>query len=137
MDGATVYILRCADCSFYTGVTRREVDERVSEHNAGLGGDYTVARRPVELLHSEQHMRIDEAVAAERRIKGWSRAKKIAYMRGDYAALHSLARRRSAGLSSDPSSFDSGAPRPAQDEGSGDAAPPVEDLVMPGSSPSP
>ena len=69
------------------GLTRRSVEARVSEHNAGDVPGYTAIRRPVELLFSEAYDRYDEAVAAERRIKGWSRAKKVAYMRGDFDAL--------------------------------------------------
>ena len=95
MSGASIYILRCADGSYYTGVTRRTVDERVSEHAQGLiEGCYTKSRRPVTLVFSEHYERVDEAIAAERRIKGWSRAKKEAYMRGDFEALVSLAKRR-------------------------------------------
>ena len=96
--GASIYILGCADGSYYTGVTRRPVEERVSEHaNGVLPGCFTFSRRPVILMHSEHYERIDEAVAAERRIKGWSRAKKEAYMRGDYERLSQLARRRGGG----------------------------------------
>jgi putative endonuclease len=94
LDGASIYILRCADGSYYTGVTRRSVDERVSEHALGLDeGCYTFRRRPVTLVHAEHYSRIVDAVATERRIKGWSRAKKEAYMLGDYAALVALAKR--------------------------------------------
>jgi putative endonuclease len=94
MDGASIYILRCADGSYYTGVTRRSVEERVSEHVQGLDAScYTFRRRPVMLAHTEHYSRIDDAVAAERRIKGWSRAKKEAYIRGDYASLVALAKR--------------------------------------------
>jgi putative endonuclease len=94
LDGASIYILRCADGSYYTGVTRRSVDERVSEHALGLDeGCYTFRRRPVTLVHAEHYSRIVDAVATERRIKGWSRAKKEAYIRGDYAALVALAKR--------------------------------------------
>jgi putative endonuclease len=94
MSGASIYILQCADGSYYTGITRRSVDERVSEHMQGLiPGCYTAARRPVALVFSEPYERIDEAAAAERRIKGWSRAKKEAYMRGDFPALSMLAKR--------------------------------------------
>jgi putative endonuclease len=50
-------------------------------------------RLPVTLAFSEHYERIDEAIAAERRIKGWSRAKKQAYMRGDFAALPALSKR--------------------------------------------
>ena len=86
--GASIYILLCADGSYYTGVTRRSVEERFSEHANGLiPGCYTFFRRPVRLVHSERHERIDEAVATERRIKGWSRAKKQAYINADYERL--------------------------------------------------
>ena len=96
--GASIYILRCADGSYYTGITRRSVEERVSEHAAGvIPGCFTFSRRPVLLAYSEHYERIDEAVAAERRLKGWSRAKKEAYIRGDYERLSKLAKRRGGG----------------------------------------
>jgi putative endonuclease len=88
LDGASIYILECADGSYYTGITRRSVEERVSEHAQGLiPGCYTFRRRPIKLIFNEHYERIADAVAAERRIKGWSRAKKEAYMRGDFGAL--------------------------------------------------
>ncbi|MGH6811924.1 MAG: GIY-YIG nuclease family protein [Methylocella sp.] len=121
MQGATIYILRCADGSYYTGITRRSMDERVSEHAQGLiEGCYTETRLPVELVFREYYERVDEAVAAERRIKGWSRAKKEAMMRGDFAALSVLAKRKIKPRKpeSDPSSFETAASRPPQDEGS-------------------
>ncbi len=94
MNGAAIYILECADGSYYTGITRRSVEERVSGHAQGLIPEcYTFTRRPVKLMFSEHYERIDEAVAAERRIKGWSRAKKEAYMRGDFATLTASAKR--------------------------------------------
>jgi putative endonuclease len=95
VSGAAIYILRCSDGSYYTGITRRSVEERVSEHAQGLHEGYTFTRRPVTLVHAESYERIDEAIAAERRIKGWSRAKKEAYIRGDFQALAALSRRRS------------------------------------------
>jgi putative endonuclease len=95
LSGATIYILRCSDGSYYTGITRRPVEERVSEHALGLHEGYTFTRRPVTLVHAESYERIDEAIAPERRIKGWSRVKKEAYIRGDFEALATLSRRRS------------------------------------------
>jgi putative endonuclease len=95
VSGATIYILRCSDGSYYTGITRRPVEERVSGHALGLHDGYTFTRRPVTLVHAESYERIDEAIAAERRIKGWSRARKEAYIRGDFAALTALSIRRS------------------------------------------
>jgi putative endonuclease len=96
VDGASIYILECADGSYYTGITRRSLEERLSEHVQGAYADcYTFHRRPVKLMFSEHYERITDAVAAERRIKGWSRAKKEAYMRGDFPALVALSKCRS------------------------------------------
>ena len=94
MDGASIYMLKCSDGSYYTGITRRSVEERVSEHAQGLDPEcYTFRRRPVTLVHAEHYLRIVDAIAAERRIKGWTRAKKEAYIRGDFDALAGLAKR--------------------------------------------
>ncbi len=93
-EGASVYILLCADGSYYTGLTRKDVETRLSEHNAGINADYTSRRRPVKLLWSQHFEQLTDAIASERRIKGWTRAKKEAFMRGDYNALSELARRR-------------------------------------------
>ena len=93
MGGASIYILLCFDGSYYTGITRRSVEERVSEHAQGLMPGYTFTRRPAKLVLSEHYERIIDAIAAERRIKGWSRAKKEAYMRGDFSTLVALAKR--------------------------------------------
>jgi putative endonuclease len=94
MEGASIYILRCNDGTYYTGITRRSVDERVSEHRQGLVDSYTARRLPVEFIFDEYYERVDEAVAAERRIKGWSRAKKEAYMRGAFERLSALSKRK-------------------------------------------
>jgi putative endonuclease len=121
MQGASIYILRCADGSYYTGITRRPVDERVSEHVQGLiKGCYTESRLPVKLVFNEHYERVDEAVAAERRIKGWSRAKKESMMRGDFVALSALAKRKRKPIASnnDPTSFETQASPAPQDEGS-------------------
>jgi putative endonuclease len=95
VGGASIYILLCADGSYYTGITRGSVEERVSEHAQGLIPGYTFTRRPVKLVFSEHYERIVDAIAAERRIKGWSRAKKEAYIRSDFAALAALSKRGS------------------------------------------
>ena len=88
-----VYMLRCADGSFYTGLTRRPVDERVSEHSSGTIEGYTTGRRPVELVRCEEFHRATDAIAAERRIKKWSRRKKIALIERDWDALKKAARK--------------------------------------------
>jgi putative endonuclease len=94
IEGASVYILLCADGSYYTGLTRKEVETRVGEHNAGINADYTSRRRPVRLAWSASFERLTDAIALERQIKGWSRGKKEALIRGDYDALPALAARR-------------------------------------------
>ena len=104
-DGASVYILRCADGSLYVGITRRSVEERISEHQDGLTIGYTQVRRPVVLLHSKHYERVDDAVAAERRIKGWSLAKKVAYMAGASDALREFAISREKKLSGSASAM--------------------------------
>jgi putative endonuclease len=91
---AYIYILRCSDGSFYTGLTRRDPEERVSEHQQGLDAHcYTYSRRPVVLVFAEYFERVDEAVAMERRIKAWSRAKKHALIERNYPELSRLASR--------------------------------------------
>jgi putative endonuclease len=97
VDGASITVLECADGSYYTGNTRRSVEERLSEHVQGVYADcYTFGRRPVKFIFREHYERITDAIAAERTgIKGWSRAKKEAYIRGDLPALVALSRRRS------------------------------------------
>ena len=71
------YILECADGSFYVGSTRN-LERRVFEHNEGVGAAYTRRRRPVRLVWAGEFERIDEAFAMEKRIQGWSRAKRQA-----------------------------------------------------------
>lgn len=90
----TVYILRCSDGSYYTGLTKQEVEARVWEHNEGIYDGYTSRRRPVELVFTETYDRIIDAIARERQIKGWSRAKKEALIALAYERLPELASRK-------------------------------------------
>ena len=92
-DGAYLYILRCADGSYYTGTARSGLEARVGEHNAGHFDGYTATRRPVVIVFSQWFDHVTDAIAAERQVKGWSRAKKEALMRGDFAMLRALAKR--------------------------------------------
>ncbi len=93
MREAYLYILRCADGSYYVGTTVRDLDARIAEHQAGTLDGYTSLRRPVELVFHQHFARLDDAAAAERQVKGWRRDKKEALIRGDLAVLPSLARR--------------------------------------------
>lgn len=91
---AFVYILRCRNGDYYTGSTRTSLEQRVAEHNAGRYDGFTKRRRPVELVFAKEFDRIEDAIAAERRIKGWSRAKKEALIAGDMERLRELAQNR-------------------------------------------
>jgi len=91
--GAHVYMLRCADGSYYLGSARLGLDRRLAEHNSGTYGGYTSKRLPVVLVWSEHFLNITDAIAVERQFKGWSRTKKEALIRGDYELLRVLAKR--------------------------------------------
>ena len=88
-----MYILLCRDGTYYVGSTP-DADARIAVHEAGEGGDYTARRRPVRVAYIEQFPTLHEAFMAERQVKGWSRAKKEALIRGDFAALPGLSRNR-------------------------------------------
>jgi len=90
MKQSWVYILKCSDRSYYTGCTTN-LEQRIQEHNFKKYDNYTSTRLPVELVYSQQFTNIDDAIAAERQVKGWSRRKKEALINGDFDLLHSLA----------------------------------------------
>ena len=103
--GAFVYMLRCADGSYYVGsATGDDLTRRIAEHQSGVYPGYTWSRRPVQLVWSEYFERITDAIAAERKIKGWSRAKKEALVKGDWASVQQLSRRRAGRTKPAPSS---------------------------------
>ena len=81
-----VYILRCSDGSYYTGHTEN-LESRLAAHQSGHFGGYTHTRLPVTLVFTQKFPTRVEALASERRIKGWSRAKKEALIAGDWEAL--------------------------------------------------
>jgi putative endonuclease len=87
-----VYMLRCADESFYIGHTDN-LDSRMQQHSGG-GGSYTANRLPVNLVYSLECETRIQALEHERQIKGWSRAKKQALIDGDWKLIAALARNR-------------------------------------------
>jgi tRNA/rRNA methyltransferase len=102
------YMLRCADGHFYVGHTD-DLDVRIAQHQRGEIPGYTQKRRPVTLVWSEHFPERDQAFAAGRQIKGWTRAKKEALIRGDWEALGALAKNpvlRYAGSTSSPATQD-------------------------------
>jgi putative endonuclease len=109
-SGAYLYILLCADGSYYIGTTTGTLDRRIAEHQEGAFGGYTSTRRPVELVYHQHFVRLEDAAAAERQVKGWRREKKEALIRGDFDLLPVLARR---GAKADPAASASFETRPA------------------------
>ena len=87
-----MYMLSCSDGSYYVGHTDN-LELRLAQHQDGTFGGYTSTRRPVTLAYAEVFDSRDDAFRRERQIKGWSRAKKEALIRGDYPALPALASR--------------------------------------------
>ena len=86
-----VYILRCADDSYYTGHTDN-LDKRIAEHHSREYLCYTTTRLPITLVFSQEFASRVEAIASERQVKRWSRKKKEAMIRGDWAEVSRLAR---------------------------------------------
>jgi predicted GIY-YIG superfamily endonuclease len=92
---AWLYMLRCADGSYYIGTTRGRLETRIGEHQAGSFDSYTAHRRPVTLVFHHYFDRIEDAISAERQVKGWRREQKEALIRGDFAVLPRLSQRAS------------------------------------------
>jgi len=87
------YLLLCADGSFYAGHTD-DLARRMAQHESGALRGFTAKRRPVLLVWQQDFATRDEALSAELRIKGWSRAKKKALIEGDWKLVQVLAKRR-------------------------------------------
>ena len=90
-----VYILKCADGSYYTGHTD-DLDVRIAAHHQGLIPGYTRKRRPVQFVFADEFPTRIDALERERQIKRWTRANKEALIARDWPRLQRLARRRSA-----------------------------------------
>ena len=88
-----VYMLSCADDSYYVGHTD-DLEHRVAEHHSAAIPGYTSTRLPVRVVWSADFATRDEARERELQIKGWSRAKKAALVRGDWAEIRRLAKSR-------------------------------------------
>ncbi len=85
-----VYILKCRDGSYYTGHTDN-LETRIAQHqNRAFPNCYTATRLPVDLMFSQSFTTREEALTAEQQIKGWSRKKKEAMMRGDWSEVSRL-----------------------------------------------
>lgn len=96
MKSYFVYILKCSDNSYYTGITR-DLVKRIWEHNESfIKNSYTHSRRPVSLVYSSEFNNVYDAISAEKQIKGWRRKKKEVLINGDFDLLHELAKCRNS-----------------------------------------
>ena len=90
MPKGYMYILRCANNTYYTGSTT-DIDRRLKQHKAGEGAIYTKKYLPVELVYHEEFQQIDQAFRREKQVQNWSRKKKEALINGSFKKLHDAA----------------------------------------------
>jgi len=91
--GFWVYLLHCRGGSYYAGHTDN-LEIRLAQHETGAVDGFTSDRLPVKLVWCGELPTREEAIAMERRIKGWSRAKKMALIRGDWDLISALAKKK-------------------------------------------
>ena len=104
MDIFSVYILLCADDSYYIGITNN-VEKRVKQHNEGNDEfSYTSTRRPLRLVFARSFLSPHEAIAFEKQIKKWSRVKKKALIESNWADLkkHAACKNKTTHLNQNP-----------------------------------
>ena len=87
-----MYILRCGDGSYYVGSTRN-LEHRAWQHSVGKGAEYTKRRLPVEVVFAHEFETVSEAYGMEKRVQGWSRAKREALIDGRYNDLPRLSKK--------------------------------------------
>ena len=90
---AWMYILECADGSYYVGSTN-DLERRLLEHQEGRGARYTTKRLPVRLVYTEEYSFAAEAFEREKQVQNWSRAKREALINGNRESLPSLAKKK-------------------------------------------
>ena len=88
------YLLHCRGGVFYTGHTD-DLERRIAEHESGLVPGFTQNLHPLKLVWTDEFPTREEAIRAERQIKGWSRKKKLALIRGDWDEISRLAKSKS------------------------------------------
>ena len=94
-----VYVVECADTSYYTGITN-DLERRLFEHNNGTNVRcYTYQRRPIVLKYYNQFTDVYRAIAFEKQLKGWGRKKKEALFKEDWDELKLLSKSTSSNSS--------------------------------------
>ncbi len=90
---AWMYILECADGSYYVGSTKN-LNRRIMQHQSGKGSRYTSGRLPVKLVYGEEYDRVADAYYREKQVQNWGRAKREALIDCDYGKLPPLAKKK-------------------------------------------
>jgi putative endonuclease len=90
---AWMYILKCADDSYYVGSTKN-LNLRISQHQSGKGSRYTSGRLPVELVYGEEYDRVADAYYREKQVQNWGRAKREALINGNLELLPPFAKKK-------------------------------------------
>ncbi len=90
---AWMYILKCADGSYYVGSTKN-LELRLAQHHSGKGSRYTSGRLPVELVYGEEYDKVADAYAREKQVQNWGRAKREALINGNLEILSPLAKKK-------------------------------------------
>ncbi|MBM3150103.1 MAG: GIY-YIG nuclease family protein [Chloroflexi bacterium] len=90
-----MYILECADGTYYTGSTV-DLEKRLWEHENFVGANYTKKKQPVKLVHCEEFSSIDEAFHREKQVQGWSHAKKKALIEHNWQKVKQLSECRNS-----------------------------------------
>ena len=94
MKKSYVYLLKCADDTYYTGVTSN-LESRMLKHNSGYyPNSYTASRKPLELVFYCEFTDVNKAFETEKQLKKWSRAKKEALINGEFDSLINLAKKK-------------------------------------------
>jgi putative endonuclease len=90
---AWMYILKCADGSYYVGSTKN-LDLRFTQHQSGKGSRYTSGRLPVGLVYGEEYDKVADAYYREKQVQNWGRAKREALINGNVELLPPLAKKK-------------------------------------------
>ena len=90
---AYMYILQCNDKSYYVGSTTN-LDLRITEHQKGIGAEYTKHRLPVKLVYFEECLSIEDAFIREKQIQGWGRKKREALINGEFKELKECSKKK-------------------------------------------
>lgn len=115
-----MYILRCANDTYYTGSTN-DLEKRLEEHHLGIGANYTHKHRPVKLVYFEEFVSLEDAFQREKQVQNWSQKKKEALIKRNIQQLKafSASRKKPADVTNSQELIKADPPAPRPSTGSG------------------